>query len=132
MEVDDELGLEIDISDNEFELENENVDNSEANGGEHESTQMDIEEKVTDSLEDGNQENAKDSSKQQDLREKLANKKKNKKQKKERQKNHEKDEGLGRSMFCCFTPPIHSAGPAHIKNVVGKNYQESLKSYHNS
>ena len=97
MEVDDDLGFEIGVSDNEFELENEYVDVSEAKGGENENTKMEIEEKVADSLEDGEQENRQGSSKQQDLREKLAKKRKQKKQKKG---DHERDdERLQRSKF---------------------------------
>ena len=100
MEVDDDLGFEIGVSDNEFELENEYVDISEGKGGEHES--MEVEEKAPDSLEDGEHKNDQGSSKQQDLREKLAKKRKQKKHKKERQKNgdHERDdEHLQRSKF---------------------------------
>eukprot|EP00112_Aurelia_sp_Birch-Aquarium-sp1_P020117 Seg511.2 transcript_id=Seg511.2/GoldUCD/mRNA.D3Y31 product="Phosphorylated adapter RNA export protein" protein_id=Seg511.2/GoldUCD/D3Y31 len=90
MEVDDEVGLEIGISDNEFELENEDVGVHETKGGEHEGMQMEVEEKIADSLEDSKQENGQgSSSKHQDLREKLGKKRKNKMQKDD---SHERDD----------------------------------------
>lgn len=98
MEVDDEVGLEIGISDNEFELENEDVGVHETKGGEHEGMQMEVEEKIADSLEDSKQENGQgSSSKHQDLREKLGKKRKNKMQKDD---SHERDDKhLQRSKF---------------------------------